>query len=168
MTAGLGTASPSVHGISIWRDAQSGHLWRCCCLQQVPAAALRKVAEQDPDNALGYYLVAIDKQTRKTCDKDVGESLKPADRQAGCFPACCQGCASCSAVARRRLLNWTTQTVSAHSHCSYAFSLGCTMCGHVLFAGTMVLLAARRHITAFVALLLQHRQFFSLSGVARL
>ena len=42
-------------------------------LQQVPAASLRKVAEQDPDNALGYYLVAIDKQTRKTCDKDVGE-----------------------------------------------------------------------------------------------
>ena len=49
----------------------------CCHVQQVPAAALRKVAEQDPDNALGYYLVAIDKQTRKTCNKDVGELLRP-------------------------------------------------------------------------------------------
>jgi hypothetical protein len=83
MTAELGTASLSLLRTCVWRDAQSlTHLWLRCHLQQVPAAALRKVAEQDPDNALGYYLVAIDKQTRKTCDKDVGESLRPADREA--------------------------------------------------------------------------------------
>lgn len=45
----------------------------CHLPQQVPAASLRKVAEQDPDSALGYNLVAIAKATRKTCDTDLGE-----------------------------------------------------------------------------------------------
>ena len=75
-------APPGLLCTPIWSGAQSTYLWLCSRLQQVPAAALRKVAEQDPDNALGYYLVAIDKQTRKTCDKDVGERLETYDREA--------------------------------------------------------------------------------------
>ena len=100
-------------------------------MQQVPAAALRKVAEQDPDNALGYYLVAIDKQTRKTCDKDVGEWLTPADHDSNCSVASWQGDAGRSAVAWRRLLSWTMQTVSAHSHISLTFRTVLLQHGHV-------------------------------------